>query len=520
MTDLVIAPATAALPAVRGGAVETLFAAVAVRRTALWWCGLTAMLTVLVAPILAVAVPPLADYPNHLARAVILATRDSDPVLQRMFAVHWTLIPNLGVDLLLPPLLRIVPPLLAGRMVVALAVLLPTTGSIALGRACFGRLSLWQLCAGFAAYNTMFLIGTLNFQLSIGVALWGAAGWVALSPRRKLAATAIGVASAQVAFVCHLFGCGFFVLLVGCAELAGIWQRGLGTPALRRAALGRCLAVGATALLPAALYLASSLAATAGAVFWQTPKLKLLLLMVPVLGYVRPASMAMAGAVFLVALAVWAARGRLRVAPLAWAAAPLLLAVYAALPLGAKGGYWIDTRIPVLLGFLLFAGRMAYITHVWVQANRDIADVRSVLQPVTPGSRVLMVDGGVLAMPPSRDVLPGLPAAWWHYAAFALIDHRAWWADTFTLPGQQPVVALPPYDASGDGGGSPPYGIADLARYADPATAPKPSYLAGWPGKFDYVLVLNTPDSGTLATPPHLTALGHRGFAALFRVGD
>jgi hypothetical protein len=120
-----------------------------------------------------------------------------------------------------------------------------------------------------------------------------------------------------------------------------------------------------------------------------------------------------------------------------------------------------------------------------------------------------MVDGGASPLP-GRLVLPGLPAVWWHDAAFALLDHRAWWADTFTLPGQQPVVALPPYAASGDGGVSPPPAIAALDRPADPA-----SYLSGWRDKFDYVLELN---AGDAPAPSGVALLERRGFAALFRV--
>jgi hypothetical protein len=54
----------------------------------LWWCAFAVVLAILMVPILVVEVPPLTDYPNHLARSVILAFSPQDPVLQRMFAVH------------------------------------------------------------------------------------------------------------------------------------------------------------------------------------------------------------------------------------------------------------------------------------------------------------------------------------------------------------------------------------------------------------------------------------------------
>lgn len=509
----------------------------------LWWCGLVLMLAALMVPLLVVDVPPLADYPNHLARAVILAFSAQDLVLQRMFAVRWDLIPNLATDLILPPMMRVVPPLLAGKLVVALTVLLPTTGSIVLSRACFGRLSLWQLGAGFAAYNAMFLIGLLNFQIAVGVALWGAAAWVTISPRRAAVAALIGAVFALVAFVCHLFGFCFFALLISCAELAAIKRRGLRSPAMRRLALGRSMAVTATLFPPLVLYAASPLAPISRHMSWQGTKLKLLLLLVPVLGYSLLLSLMIAVALCVVVLA-WVVRHRLRVAPLAWAAVPLLLLAYAVLPVGAKGGYLIDARIPMLLGFMPFAtampyrlcrrgaiaaalvlsmlavGQMAYITYVWTGSRQDIADVRHVLASVTPGSRVRMVYGDDGRAPAWRSKIASyLPNAWWHYAAFALIDHRAYWSDAFTVPAQQPVVAQPPYNASGDDG--VPDNATALGPYADATTAPDPaSSLAGWPGKFDYVLLLHAEAVPYLSTllPRYLELLDHQGFAALYKV--
>ncbi len=41
-------------------------------------------------PVLSVAVPPLVDYPNHLARMHILANWASDPALQRNYVVDWS----------------------------------------------------------------------------------------------------------------------------------------------------------------------------------------------------------------------------------------------------------------------------------------------------------------------------------------------------------------------------------------------------------------------------------------------
>ena len=41
---------------------------------------------ILLAPLTLVDVPPLLDYPNHLARAVVLASAGTDPILSSMYS--------------------------------------------------------------------------------------------------------------------------------------------------------------------------------------------------------------------------------------------------------------------------------------------------------------------------------------------------------------------------------------------------------------------------------------------------
>ena len=60
---------------------------------------LTGVCVLLLAPLTLVDMPPLMDYPNHLARMYALAFSGQDPVLARFFAPHWAIIPNLALDL-------------------------------------------------------------------------------------------------------------------------------------------------------------------------------------------------------------------------------------------------------------------------------------------------------------------------------------------------------------------------------------------------------------------------------------
>ena len=154
-----------------------------VDRPLAWWIGLFIMFAGLLVPILLVEVPPLTDYPNHLARSYVLAYGQERPILNQMVVADWKIVPNLAIDLILPPLLQIFPVLIAGRIVLALCLLIPTSGAVALSYAYFRRRSFFQMGAGFVAFNALFLLGLINFQISIGVALWGAAGWIFFSKR-------------------------------------------------------------------------------------------------------------------------------------------------------------------------------------------------------------------------------------------------------------------------------------------------------------------------------------------------
>ena len=177
---------------------------------------------VLLAPLLIVDVPPLLDYPNHLARIFVLASLPHDPVLARFYAAHWSIIPNLALDLAGPPLLHILPVHVVGRLLIAAAILLPGLGTIAYNTALGGRW--WSLGVGLVAYNSSLLGGFLNFQIGIGVALLLAAAWLRWREQHPVWAIALATLGAPVLFACHLMGLLFFALLVGGAELFRLYR--------------------------------------------------------------------------------------------------------------------------------------------------------------------------------------------------------------------------------------------------------------------------------------------------------
>src|ERR1700732_5016053 len=104
-------------------------------------------------PVLFVKIPFLTDYPNHLARLFILAWGDQDRFLSTYYSVSWPIIPNLAVDMIVPPLARISGIYAAGKLFVLLIAVLTVSGTAALHFAVHRRPSAWPLVSFLFLYN-------------------------------------------------------------------------------------------------------------------------------------------------------------------------------------------------------------------------------------------------------------------------------------------------------------------------------------------------------------------------------
>src|SRR5579863_7442976 len=132
--------------------------------------GALILAAMLLLPIWAVAFSPLLDYPNHLARAFVLAhLNDSHFSFREFYRADWGAYPYLGMDASLAVLGRIFPIETAGRVFLSLCALaLPASVWFFLRQvhpdsefaAC------WAL---LISYNVFFLEGFLNFDLSLAV---------------------------------------------------------------------------------------------------------------------------------------------------------------------------------------------------------------------------------------------------------------------------------------------------------------------------------------------------------------
>jgi hypothetical protein len=517
-----------------------------------WWAGLALLIAVLLIPLFVTEIPPLLDYPNHLARMAILADR-GDPALARIYGVDWRIVPNIGIDIAMPAVMRLLPLYAAGKIFVALALLLPLIGVVALHRAVFRTASWWPLAAGLVAYNRLFFTGFLNFLIGAGLALLAAALWERLRDRAALRVGS-AIVIAVLIFFCHLIALAFYGLLLLGLEAGRAGQA-------RRIDLRRLLLLAIPFAIPAALYLSApigqggdgphGLVDAIRRYYWslaaEPPGLKLYGLMGPFLTYDRMLDFGAAALTVLV-LAAFAVGRRLQFAAGLAGAGALLLILYPATPFFMMATAWVDQRLPILAGFILFAatrpiaaprrtgvlmiaafaaaiaGRTAEIAAAWSRHDAELADFRQVIAPVMPGDKVLVVQAERNDDPAAMVNRPDTVRAMrdndstMHLPGLLVAERHAFWPLLFTAATKQPVRVNPPYDAIALPEGELPW-IGFLAA-PGPEALQRAPYLSDWQDTFDWVLVMRPAEAahGYDLLPDRLAPASSGRIAALYRV--
>jgi hypothetical protein len=504
----------------------------------LWWLAAITLAVVLAVPFFLVDVPPVLDYPNHLARYFVLAHPD-DPVLSQMYAPAWRVLPNLSFDVLGAALLKIVPAHVGGRMLLALSLYAPVIGVIVYSRVAFGRFLYWPLGSGVIAYNGIFHLGFMNFLLSLGLALVAAAAWLALRRRGNVAAAAlVGAISAVIIFFSHIFGVVLLALMLGGLELTRLFElRRSGR--LNTSHLLQTAGLAAAVLVPlAGLYLASPVSQGLLLGDWGgIDKVGALLMPFATYSVVVTAMTAVAVLIFLVLN-----RQYFAIAPGIGLVMIALLLIYAAAPITVGRGSFVDSRLCLMLALVGFAGvtprltprraivataifailigvRSAYISWVWIDHRHDVADLRNAIATVPPGARVLTARGRVGTQTrvgrPAR-ALASIFRLDGHLPALLLIERRAFWPLLFAFNDQQPLIVKPPYEAISHPLQEPVlWSILRQDRFSvedlDDAR-----YLPNWRAKFDYVLLTDLPAD---VTPlDGLSLVTATGSAILYKV--
>jgi hypothetical protein len=431
------------------------------------------------------------------------------------YQVEWQIIPNLAMDLIVPPLARFVNVYTAGQLFLTLTFLLISTGTMALHRVLFGKWSVLPLLALPVMYNHILLVGTVNYIFGIGVALWAMAAWVYVADRPLAVRVAVGCALNVALFFSHLFVVGVFGIAALAYELSRIGAR----PSLRPV-LARFAALALT-LIPTVVLLAlSPTAGLAKDISWE-PLGKLDGLIFAITEYYDVVAFLLVAVVLVGAIVA----SRHRLLATSGMLLPLVLlsgVTYLVLPRILFATYMADQRLPIAILFfviacfdidmrshavrrvvvavLLFtvALRVCEVSVVWSDLSFGTAEFKSSLRRIKPGSKVLVAYSDSSAGDDPRDL--GLV----HAACMAIIERSALVTTAFTVKGKQILSVRPEvHDIVDTEDGNPPT-IGDLMTALSNPDGAEDRYWQEWATTYDYVYVLFTEDEAANPAPDHL----------------
>jgi hypothetical protein len=367
--------------------------------------------------------PPLAEYPQSLARFAILAHGREDPYLSPYYAFVWQLQPNLATDALAYLLSPIADIYTVGRLTVWATYISLLAGCVLLYRALHGHFSVVSLLAALLLLNGYFTAGHLGFLLTLGGGMIALAAWIA-GRDRPIARLAVGAAAALALYLGQLYGFAIYALcLLGYELQLGLSHGGQSKIARWSLALLSLLPPVLVALLARPPVLGPQ--GTPWTMLGEAPPGQPL-----IAGYDPLLEYAMLAAALLGIAGAWTAgRARLRV-DLGLAVAALV-AVGVALPLAVAGTHRaerclmlpvalllllsVDWRAPTSRGHALqwalvgglIAAQLAHVSAQWRSAAPLAGELVRLTSLVEKGATVasLTIAGESAPFPPLRNAV-------------------------------------------------------------------------------------------------------------------
>ncbi len=225
------------------------------------WVVLAAMLIATV-PLWFVQIPPLIDLVGHMGRYQVQLHLGESADLQRYWQYHWMLIGNLGADIVMEALGRVLGVERATWIIAASLPPLMIWGQVRLARAVHGSVPATVIAAFPFAMAYPWQYGFVNYWMALGLSFHAAAWWFMRRPRAidplLLALLSLGL------WTVHIYGWAVFAIL--------LWSRAV-AHAPRRIVLAT---LGLMPLIAPALLMltlkygtAGSAAATLGWFAWQ-----------------------------------------------------------------------------------------------------------------------------------------------------------------------------------------------------------------------------------------------------------
>ncbi|MFD1300496.1 hypothetical protein [Methylobacterium marchantiae] len=481
-------------------------------------------------PVLAMPIPAMVDYPNHLARMHILV-RDGTPASHPFYRVTWAFYPNLAMDLVVPRIARLTGVESATRLFLLASQILTVTGACAIEFAVKRRFQVSGFLALMVLYSVPFAWGFVNFQFALGLALWGVAAWITLQDRGWALRLASHTLFVALLFGSHLFALGLYGFTLGMHEM---WRARSRHPPLRETVL-RFLALALPALLAFGVMRASGGSVGQEGTAWNG-QAKLIMAFATLNGY--DLWLSAAGTIILVGLtALLALRGAFRPVQSGYWLAAGLACLFVVLPSRLFDTAFVDLRVTVAAllivpGFIVVSppsrawGRIAGAAILGLTVANvscalaiaaiyrgEYAALLTSFEQLKPGSRVLVGHSGSGKDPPLDD-LADYPI--YNAATLAVAYADAFVPTLFTSIGKQPVTVIDAYRplAVPYGGPTPTAILREVAegRPSDEA----PGYTRAWTKDFDYLYVVGP--SAPNPMPGLLVPLAASSRFALYRI--
>jgi hypothetical protein len=355
--------------------------------TWLWRCLAAGLFAAAMLPLLATPVLPLIDFYDHLARFFVLAHLNSGDGLANFYQAHWSLIPDIGVDVIGVPILRFISPLLAAKIIVAAILAVQYSGALYFHRVLTGRNSLLVAVLLLPLlYSYILNWGFANFLLGLGLAFWGAGWWVSKRDNPRLAVPVACLWSVMIYFS-HGVTFALYGILLASLEIGfflSLSERKL------RDLVAALSILAIQAIIPAIFFASWSVGVmhSAQIAALQAPLPHTLVGVMPVVhnGLHRLSAILRVeegptywfdivtffAQLLIVALLVW--RGKFEIVRSAWLMAVMALLLVAAIPSQFLGTSYISDRMP-LFAALCLLGALRVTEGPWRAVDRAACGV-------------------------------------------------------------------------------------------------------------------------------------------------
>ena len=384
---------------------------------------LIVMLVIACIPVFFTELPPLSDYPNHLAREFIIANYHQNDFFQKMYEIHFSIIPDLAIDAFMPLLINILHgnAILAGRILVCGLLIGYITGMLCLTKALSGKITIWSYGMVFVIYNLTFMRGFLNFQVSLILAMFLSSYGMKLREKSFGFYVVFSIISSTLLFFAHLMGLFFYLAMMGSNEAYLAYYQYFGknhhvisVKNLAKSFMGMWRYL-FNLILPSILYCFTILSENPAESVYYSAHDKLMQFVSSFFVYSKVLDLSIIGCL----LGVLCVAGYYRLITINYRGLVAFIGfivIYFILPHDFKTTGFLDTRLAVMVGFscffiigissqypkidkgimilflVLFSAKSANIAYNWSVWDQNVQNFKQVAKYFEPGDKIIQID--------------------------------------------------------------------------------------------------------------------------------